>query len=307
MNDVQPAAIGVDIGGTKIAAGIVTQAGDVLLPRSIPTPVMEGPEAVLDAIIGQVAALLRDVPDQPVQAVGIGTAGMVDADTGVIMHANQHLPGWAGMRLGERVRSATGLSTYVDNDVNVLAVGEGRFGSGQGFREVLYAAVGTGIGGAIVRHGDIWRGTHFGAGEIGYLVSGWDEQGRPINVEDQAGGIAMQKRYQMLAKRAEPVSLRQVAEQARAGDELAARVIREGAALLGYVLGSLIVVLDPEIVIIGGGVPTIGDLWWQPFEQALRRDGAIPTLQAVQLAPARLSTHAGLVGAAALALNAVDA
>lgn len=299
------AAVGVDVGGTKIAAGIITPAGEVLLPRTVPTPVSQGPQAVLQAIIEQVADLLKVLPEQNVQAVGIGTAGLVDAERGVIIHANPNLPGWTGMAMGEGVRAAVGLPVYVDNDVNALALGEGRFGAGQGLSEILYVAVGTGIGGAIVRGGRIWRGTHYSAGEVAAVLAGWDEQGRPVNVEDRASGTALEKRYQALCGSATRVSLRDIATQARSGDALSIRVIEEGARILGAVLWPLVAVLDPEILIVGGGVPGIGDLWWQPFERALR-DSPFPALQVVKVAPAGLSAHAGLVGAGALALSMLE-
>ncbi|MBZ0304042.1 MAG: ROK family protein, partial [Anaerolineae bacterium] len=191
-------------------------------------------------------------------------------------------------------------------DVNALAVGEGRFGAGRSFREIIYVAVGTGVGGAIVRGGEIWRGVHFNAGEVAYLVADWDAQGRPVIVEDRASGLAMERRYQALAQSAERVPLRQIAERADTGDNLARRVIVEGARVLGLVLNPLVGILDPEMLIVGGGVPNIGPLWWDAFESALR-DSPMPSVQAVHVAPAALSTNAGLIGAAALALNALDA
>lgn len=304
MADEQQAAVGVDIGGTKIAAGIVMPDGRVLSPRTVLTPVQEGPEAVLQTVIRQVRELLDEIPGGNIRAVGIGTAGMVDSGRGVIVHANPNLPGWTGMPLGESVGKAVGLPVYVDNDVNALAVGEGRFGAGRAFREIVYVAVGTGIGGALVRHGEIWRGIHFGAGEVAYLVSGWDERGRPIIVEDRASGPAMEKQYQAVAGSVERLNLRQITERAHGGDMLAVQVIEEGARILGLVLGPLVAAIDPEILIVGGGVTQIGDLWWNAFETALR-DSPLPVLKQVEVAPARLSVHAGLIGAGALALNAL--
>lgn len=297
------AVIGVDIGGTKIAAGIVTSEGEVLSPRTVPTPLVEGPQAVMDAVSLQVDLLQTEKPD--VRAVGIGTAGLVDSTRGVIVHANPNLPGWTGMPLGPTVSAATKQPVYVDNDVNALAIGEGRFGAGRGFREVVYVAVGTGIGGALVRGGEIWRGTHFSAGEVRYLVACWDEQHNPIILEDYASGPAMEKRYQKLSGSSERLSLRQITERAHDGDTLAVQVIEEGARILGHVLGGFVGILDVEMLIIGGGVPNIGDLWWNAFEHALRQNELIQ-LQNLRVAAASSSTHAGLIGAGAIALNALD-
>ena len=295
--------IGVDIGGTKIAAGIVTPAGEVLSPRTVPTPLADGPQAVMDAVSLQVDLLQTEEPD--VRAVGIGTAGLVDSARGVITHANPNLPGWIGMPLGPTVSAATKLPAYVDNDVNALAIGEGRFGAGQGFREVVYVAIGTGIGGALVRGGEIWRGIHFSAGEVRYLVAGWDEQNNPIILEDFASGPAMEKHYQKLTNSTERLSLRQITERAHNGDTIAVRVIEGGAHILGHVLGGFVGILDVEMLIIGGGVPNIGDLWWNAFERALRQNELIQ-LQNLRVAAASSSSHASLLGAGAIALNAQD-
>lgn len=298
------AAIGVDIGGTKIAAGVVTPAGEVLSPRTVPTPLAEGPQAVMQAVIEQVDLLRQEMPQ--IGAVGIGTAGLVDSTRGVIVHANPNLTGWTGMPLGETVSAATGLPVYVDNDVNALAIGEGRFGAGRGLREVVYVAIGTGIGGALVRSGEIWRGAHFSAGEVRYLVAGWDEQGGPVILEERVSGPAMEKQYQKLTGSSERLSLRQITERAHAGDALAVRVIEEGARILGHVLGPMVGILDPEILIVGGGVPNIGALWWNAFEDALRQNDLIQ-LQELRVAAASSHIHAGLLGAGAIALNALDA
>jgi glucokinase len=302
--DQHGVAIGVDIGGSKIAAAVVTLAGEVIAPRTVKTPVASGPEAVLGAVCDQIASLLQENPGLPVQAIGVGTAGMVDAAQGVILHANANLPGWTGMPIGARLHALFGLPVFVDNDVNALAVGESRFGAGRGCNEALYVAVGTGIGGAVVRNGLIWRGVHSGAGEVAYLVAEWDTSGRPVIIEDRASGPAMEKRYQALTGSNERVGLRIMTERAYAGEALAVQVIKEGAALLGYVLAPLVAVLDPQILIIGGGVPNVGPLWWQSFEYAFR-DSPLPALAQVKLAPAELSTHAGVVGAGALALNEI--
>ncbi len=297
-------AIGVDIGGTKIAAGIVDQAGVVSQVETVSTPVACGPEAVLQAVISQIQRLLPLADN--IQAIGIGTAGMVDFSRGVIKHANPNLPGWTGMPVAERVRDNVNLPVYVDNDVNALAIGEGRFGAGRKYNALLYIAVGTGVGGAIVLDGKIWRGASYSAGEVAYLVAGWGEDGQPIWMEDRTAGPAMEKQYLALGGNHERVSLHVISTRAQAGESRAQQVIRDGAQILGRVLGPLVAAIDPEVVIVGGGVPNIGPLWWQPFETALR-DSPLPALAAVKITPADLNTHAVLIGAAALALNEIEA
>lgn len=289
--------IGVDIGGTKIAAGVVNATGDVGTIHTVSTTAQAGMEAVIARVIAICEALLDD-PAANVAAVGIGTAGQVDFNTGVMVFANDNLPGWTGKPLAAPIADALGLPVYVDNDVNALALGETRFGAARGYRHVLYIAVGTGIGGAIVLNGQVWHGAHFMGGEMGYFVAGWDGQAPQI-VESLAGGPGIARQYQQRVNRVEPLSLHDITGLAQQGDILAQAVIRDGARLAGQVLSPVVCFIDPEIIVIGGGVPEIGPLWWEPFNEALlsaprsfRRD--IPVVRS------QLST---VVGAACVALD----
>lgn len=293
--------IGIDIGGTKINGGIIGADGTIIAPYTHPTP-QDHADAVVATVIDLCQRLYNEGQerDLTIERVGIGTAGMVNTATGEIVYANSNLPGWTGVRLGERVREGTGLAVIVDNDVNVLALSEGRLGIAREYDHILYLTVGTGIGGAIVQNGRIWRGAHFSAGEIGYLIAGRDTDGTPVNVEACASGKGIERLY--TAKTGKAHDLRDIAQSAQAGDDLARTIIAEGARLLGDVLGPVVCLLDPQIVVIGGGVPEIGDLWWHPFERTVR-GYALPATEKVVLAQASLRTHAGLIGAGLLAMD----
>jgi len=298
------AAIGVDIGGTKIAAGLVGRDGLVKLSKTLPTPAQEGANAILE----RVTVLCRDLLNvaqsghMAVVGIGVGTAGQVDSARGVIRYANENLPGWTGTPVAHLLTEALSLPVSIDNDVKTMALGEGRYGAGIGFDEIFYITVGTGIGGAIVHGGKIWRGAGGSAGEVGYIVAGWHGK-RPLIIEQQVGGPALAARYCQIAGETTLLSLAEVSQRALNGDELARHVIREGAQVLGRVFQPIINLLDPQIFIIGGGVSTIGDLWWQPFEAALR-DTPLPTPAQIKLAAAQLGTQAVMVGAACLAFDA---
>ncbi|MEQ8676187.1 MAG: ROK family protein [Aggregatilineales bacterium] len=294
-------AIGIDIGGTKISAGIVQLDGGVIAPRTVPTPYHDA-----DEVISATIALCKDTLDVAnskkltIHGIGIGTAGQVDTQHGTITYGNANIPGWTGKPIAELVSSALKLPVLIDNDVNVLAVSEGRYGSGRDFQHILYLTVGTGIGGAIVLNGQIWRGAHFSAGEIGYLVANWDEDGQPVSIEKLAAGKGIERQYHLQG--GENLDLRAIAGCAKSGDGLAQQVIEDGARLLGEVLCPVICLIDPEIVIVGGGVPEIGDLWWSPFETAIR-NYPLPATQKVVLSRAKLRVHAGVIGAGLLALE----
>lgn len=298
-------AIGVDIGGTKIAVGLVRQDGVILAIQTCPTPVKDGAEAILQQVISLCSELLAEALKRELSVVGIGvgTAGQVDSQRGVIRYANENLPGWTGTPVAQILEDVLSLPAAVDNDVKTMALGEGRYGTGIGFEEIFYITVGTGIGGAIVHNGKIWRGAFGSAGEVGYIVAGWEGK-RPLIIEQQVGGPALAARYCQMAGESGILTLADVTQKALNGDMLAVEVIREGARTLGQVFQPIINLLDPQIFIVGGGVSTIGDLWWQPFEAALR-ETPLPTPANVKLAAARLGAQAVMVGAACLAFDAL--
>ncbi len=308
-NENNEYVLAIDIGGTKIAAGLVNRHGSVVQKQVLATRPDLGAPAILQSVIEAGKALQEKASrfELCVVAIGIGSAGQVNADLGAITYASANLPGWSGLHLSEEVRRGLGLETFVDNDVNALALGEHHYGAGQGFEEVLYLAVGTGIGGAVVRQGEIWRGSTWSAGEICHLVIDINGTrrcscGATGHLEAYTSGPAMVQRYRELSNRRDQLDLQKVAELARYGDGHAQHAIAEGATILGTALGGVLNVLDPEMVVIGGGVPEIGDLWWRHLEDALRAN-PMPGPARVHLRRAELGVDAVLSGAAWLAFD----
>jgi glucokinase len=302
-------ALGVDIGGTKIAAAVVDDEGVVHGRQTVPTLAAGGAVKVLRAGLGLTGRVLdwAAAAGLAITAIGIATAGEVNADRGVVTYASENLPGWTGLALADEFAAATGLPAIVDNDVNALALGESRFGAGLEFRDVLYVAVGTGVGGALVLDGRLRRGANWAAGELCHLVAAWDGDrvcscGRRGHLEAYASGPAMAERYAQFAGLTEPPDLRVVAARAQAGDLAARRAIAEGAEILGITLGGLLNALDPQALVIGGGVAELDDLWWGPLEAALRAN-PLPGPAKIALCPAQLGVDAALIGAAWLALQ----
>ncbi len=304
----QPAAvIGIDIGGTKIAAALVTAAGAVAGLRTVATPATPRIIPTMAGLCQELLALARE-DSLAVAAVGVGAAGQVDARAGQIVYAVETLPGWTGTPVAAQLGALVGLPVLVENDVNAVAAGEMRFGAGRGFQRALYAAIGTGIGGALIANGRVESGAHWSAGEIGHTMIDIEERrmcncGQAGHLEAYASGPAMARRCCQLKGVAEHTDLRAVARLAEQGDAQARAAIEEGARTLGRALNGLVSVYDPEVLVIGGGVPEIGPLWWAPFERALRQ-GNMPAPQQVALRPAELGWQAALIGAAALALEA---
>ncbi|WP_167148369.1 ROK family protein [Actinomyces sp. ZJ308] len=318
-SDGSPLVVGLDLGGTKMAAALVDVNGALQGPvASCPTPAHDGPIAMLDAV----SSLVHKVAESgthhdpgravPIAAVGIGTAGVVDVEHGTILSATDAITGWAGTRVATGVQerlAAAGLGTlpvHVENDVDAYAAGEAWLGAGTGAEVVLMVAVGTGVGGALVIEGATRRGAHHVAGEIGHVpVPGAQGEpctcGRPGHLEGIAAGPQIHRRY--LAKGGDPdvPDAREVERRAAAGDDIAQEVYRDSAACLGRALAGLVTVIDPDVVVVSGGLARAGDLWWEPLRQTFAAE-VIDPLTPIRIVPATLGTTAPIVGAARGAL-----
>jgi glucokinase len=302
-------ALAIDIGGTKIAAAVVGPDGSVHHKYVVGTPAVHGAGAVLEAAVEAARRVLEAGRNGGIDivAIGVGTGGHVDQERGTITYASDLLPGWMGLELGPHFIRALGLPVSVDNDVNSMALGEARFGAGRPFDNVLYVTVGTGVGGALVLGGRLQHGVTWTAGEVGHLVIDWDGTrrcscGRLGHLEAFTSGPAIAERYRELAGLAEACDLRRVADRARNGDPNANTAIAEGAHILGLALSGLLNVLDPQALIIGGGVAELGDLWWSPLEAALRAN-PLPGPARIVVERAQLGVDAGLIGAAWMAFS----
>ena len=314
-----PLVVGLDLGGTKMAAALVDIDGTLQGPvASCPTPAHDGPAAILEAISALVQKVVtagtHRAPGAAVSivAVGIGTAGVVDVEHGTILSATDAITGWAGTRVaaGVRERLATAglgaLPVHVENDVDAYAAGEAWLGAGAGAEVVLMVAVGTGVGGALVIEGRTRRGAHHVAGEIGHVpVPGAQGEpctcGRPGHLEGVTAGPQIHRRY--LAKGGDPEvpDAREVERRAAAGDRIAQEVYRDSAACLGRALAGLVTVIDPDVVVVSGGLARAGDLWWEPLQRTFAAE-IIDPLASIKIIPATLGTTAPIVGAARGAL-----
>ncbi|MHA6799434.1 ROK family protein [Bounagaea algeriensis] len=293
--------IGVDIGGTKIAAGIVEQRGAVTRVVRAATPT-EGGQAVLDTA----ADLVRELTaDDEVGGIGVGAPGVIDPIEGLVRSATDIVPGWAGVAVRAGLQRRTGLPVAVDNDVRAMALGESATGAGRDRPEVLHVSVGTGIGGALVHNGRLVRGGHGSAGEIAHLLVPVTGRvpcgcGRHDHLEAVAAGPAVAADYAARSGTADVLDLATVASGMRAGDEHARLAITGAATVLGRCLAGVVTAFDVDAVIIGGGAAQIGGDFLRPLANALRAE-VRPPGRAVPVLPAALGTHAPIIGAGLLA------
>ncbi|MFF3595688.1 ROK family protein [Kitasatospora indigofera] len=293
------AVAGVDIGGTKISAGLVGADGTLGRVVTVRTPAAQGPAAVLAAVAGAV----RSLDSRPV-AVGVGSAGVIDPAGGFVLSATDALPGWAGTDLRGGLRALLDVPVAVDNDVHTHALGEAWTGAAAGHRSVLLVAVGTGVGGSLVLDGRVHHGAHAAAGHVGHVPSP-AAAGRACtcggtgHVEVAASGPALLAEYLRQGGAPGTGGLARVAEAAEAGEEPARAVLAAGATALGQAIGGLANVLDPDVVLVGGGVSRCGDSWWRPLRAAVEAE-LLPPLRGLAVRPGALGPSAAVVGAARL-------
>ena len=300
--------IAVDIGGTKIACGLVVLGEGAPVVDSVvkvPTEAMKGGEHVLATVLEQVKAAIERAGEEPA-GVGISSAGVVNPRNGDITFANELMPGWGGTRLGAEVTAATGLPCRVLNDVHAHALGEARWGGGRDKKSCLVAAVGTGIGGAFVEHGKIMLGAHDEAGHIGHVccpaAAGVPcSCGATGHLEPIAAGPGIIREYVRLGGEAEkpdgtPMDGAEIDRRAAAGDEAAKAAEARAGRALGEVLGSMCNMLDPDVVILSGSVAQCGPDWSDAMAEAFKGQ-AMPPVATTPIVGGELGGDAPLVGA----------
>jgi glucokinase len=291
--------VGVDIGGTKIRAAVVTSGGEVLASATAPTP--SGGEAMLDVaaeLVGRATASAGVL----VAAVGVGAAGVVDPGTGEVLAASDSFAGWVGTKVRAGLGSRTGLPVVVANDVDSFLVGEATWGAVRGVGSAAGIALGTGVGGALWLDGALYRGAG-AAGEIGHMPGFGDARctcGQRGHLETLASGRSVERRYAKLVGGAAGVSAAEVESRARAGDPTAVRVLADAGHAVGSAVLVLAALLDVGHVVVGGGLARAWDLL-EPALLARLCDEPPVSGHPVEVRRAVLGGDATAVGAAALA------
>ncbi|MGD7733531.1 ROK family protein [Propionibacteriaceae bacterium G57] len=311
--------LALDLGGTKTTAALVRLGGvggvsgeddaraEVLDGVSAPTPAMQGAAAIVANAVAVMAAVAARGGaaglDAPV-AVGLASAGVIDPVDGRVTHATDSLRGWAGTDLVGPFRQHFGLPVAALNDVHAHGLGEAVFGAGRGHASVLLVAVGTGIGGCHVLEGAPVIGAHFAAGHLGHLASPEAGDllcscGRRGHLEGLASGPGIHAQF--VARGGAAADTREVSSMAAGGDAVAAAVVREAGFATGRVIGGLLNTIDPDVVVLTGGVSEIGPLWSDAVADGVRHD-AMDAVATTPVVPAAAGVEAALLGAAHWAL-----
>ncbi len=312
-------AIGVDLGGHSIKLAVVDDTGTVRLRESAPTCAEEGKDASVARIERSVHAFLvkAETVCDALIGVGIGAPGLIDVESGMVRFS-PNLPGWSDVPIRRIIEDATGLPAGLGNDANVVAMAENTFGAGKKFQDFICATLGTGIGGAIVVGGKVVTGADGTAGEIGHTTV--DPDGPLCNcgnhgcLERFAGikyiveraisklesGTHKSVLPKMVDGQLENLTPKIIAQAAEQGDALAREVFEETGTYLGIACANLVNILNPEAIVLGGGVSNAGELIFAPIRETIQRRAMIVPRATVQVVRATLGHDAGIIGASLL-------
>jgi glucokinase-like ROK family protein len=310
--------VGVDIGASHLLVLVADLHGTILAEAERPLRIEAGPEmclqqayAVVEATLAQAGSDLSEV-----RAIGVGVPGPVIANEGIVS-APPIMPGWDAFPIRAAVEQRWGKPTTLDNDADLGALGEWRFGAGQGATHLAYIKIGTGIGCGLLLDGRIYRGVLGTAGEIGHVTV--SESGAPCTcgnfgcLEAMAGGRAIAQRAQLALKagqrtelaqcEASEVTARDVAEAAARGDQVSQQLLADAGRHIGSAVASLVNLINPGLVVLGGGVTKAGTYLLDPLQQAVAERTMRPARQATQVVLGTLGRRSVALGAAAMALK----
>jgi glucokinase len=309
--------LGVDIGGTKVAAGLVDSRGNVVRAARSPMIARGSAEQGFRVVRDAIDAVMTHTSENVVEAIGVCSPGWVDSKRGVLLNA-ANLPCWRNFPLAQKIEKHCELPTKLANDANAAALAEARWGAGKGYESVFYVSLGTGIGTALVLRGEIYQGQAGGAGEGGHMTINFRGPlcgcGKRGCIEMYASGTAIAKRARSLLRNrsngrsrllkmargeVSAITTEIVSKAASSGDPLAKKILEEAAEHLAIWLGGIIDLLEPEIIILGGGLGRVMTSFRSHIRRKLDTWTVNPHWQRIRIVSAQYGSESALVGAAA--------
>lgn len=299
--------IGIDFGGTSVKLAVVQ--GETLLTEvyRIPTQAFDNP----DLLIGRIAEVVGDIRSlhPAVAAIGIGVPGAVNFSTGMTYNLT-NVKGWSEVALRDIMREKTGLPTVIENDANCMAFAEWKYGAARGHAHAVCVTLGTGVGGGLILNNQLYRGANFAAGEIGQMSIDFNGVPGPYGntgaleryignrqITEMAAAVYREKGIMIPADHS-PEAL---AEMAAKGDPVAQEVWTNVATCLGFCLMSVVYLLNPEVIVVGGGVSHAGNILFEPLKETLKNSLTAECYDHLGIVPARFGNTAGIIGSSAMA------
>jgi glucokinase len=319
MNDAAMRfAIGVDFGGTSVKLALVNERGQIKGRRKFVTKDVKGHAGWLDRVAAEVADLqAKEAAGKAIVGVGVGVPGFVDYERGFI-HDLPNVPGWTGVPLGSLLEERLKMRTRIDNDVNAMALGECTFGAGRTYQHAVFVTLGTGVGGGLLINNKLYRGAHSMAGEIGHVSIDMNGVKSPTGfggVEQYVGNRRIVERMEKAIDAGRPsilmdlvkgdrsqLSPKVLKEAADRGDAVALEILDFVTDCLATSFAAITYVLQPQAFIVGGGVAEEAKLLFQLLRKNLDKRLSPHFAKLIEIKPAELSSDAGVIGCATLAL-----
>jgi len=310
---------GIDIGGTNIKFGLFDKSGKIIHRGQKPTLAEKGPQPLMHLItnIGESLMLIAAEEELNIKHLGVGSPGAVDHNTGKVIGPCPNINGWTGMEIGNILRQRLNIPVYVDNEVNGMALGEYYYGAARGAKSVLCVTIGTGIGGAIIIDGKVLQGDTSSAGELGHMSIKYDGPkcacGNKGCLEMYCSSKFMIRRIkellnnnmtsifkELLDNNPDNLTIKKLFSAAEKNDEIALQVIEEAAGFLGLGLAGVINIINPQIVVLGGGITDGGAGFVEIVEKTIKELSFSSAVQKIKVVKAALGNDAGFIGAGLL-------
>lgn len=299
--------IGVDLGGTAIKFGISTNAGTIIKEFISDTHRNAPVDSILQKIGDSIreALLYAEKKEIDISAIGLGTPGLVDVNSGNLMGNAPNFKYWRNVEVKARLENGLAIPVFVDNDANAMAYGEFLFGAGKGYNDLICITLGTGIGGGIIINGEMFRGSKYAGAELGHMSIHY--AGKKCRCggigcwELYASATAMIDNYLSRDPSVKSISPREIFKQCERENEIAIHVVRDEFKFVGAGLASLVNIFNPERVIIGGGLSQAGQWFIEGIVKSTEERAVEDSFKTVEIVAAKLGNKAGWLGAAALA------
>ena len=313
---------GIDIGGTNIKFGLFNNNGEILYKNQKPTMVEKGPQPLMHLIanIGEQLLYYAAEEELDVRYIGVGSPGAVNPHTGQVIGPCPNIEGWTGMEIGKNLNERLNLPIHVDNDVNAMTLAECRFGAARNSQKVVCVTVGTGIGGGVMIDGKIIHGHNFTAGELGHMTINFD--GPPCacgnngcieaycsskkitsTVKSRLENNMSDIFKEVLEGSHENLTIKKIFAALHKGDEIAIEVIRNTATYLGIGLAGIVNLLNPETVVIGGGITDGGGTFIEDVQAEIKKRAFSSATDHLSVVKAELGNDAGFIGAGLLGIE----
>ncbi len=314
-------AIGIDLGASQIKYGIVSEKRKVRYKQVCPTFPEKGPARIIHQLKRVAQELVESSRKNKLRVVGIGigSPGTVVSKSGKVVGASPNIPGWTGVSL-KRIFSRFKLPVYTDNDANLMALAESRAGAARGYDSAICLTIGTGIGGGLILHGQVYRGVDSSAGELGHICIAYDGRlcrcGAKGCLEAYASVPALLISARLLIESSDNHSLlrdnlsnlspKLIFQAAEKRDELARQILENEIAYLSAGLASVVNLLNPEVIVVGGGFVEAGTSFLQQLEKSVRARAFPSAVKGLKVVRARLGNDAGFIGAALYCLESLN-